>query len=100
MCGSKTVALVGSDYIVSAEKTKPLLHVWPINSSEPSHDLRTVFPGLVGALAVSPNGKYIVAGIGEKIHLWQVIYPLYIMYRIFVVANFLMFEELILIPEY
>ncbi|XP_034250156.1 WD repeat-containing protein 18 [Thrips palmi] len=72
VCGNHAVALVGSDYIIGAEKTKPLLHVWPVNSSEPSHDLRTVCPGLIGALAVSPNGKFIVAGIGEKIHVWQV----------------------------
>lgn len=72
VCANNGVALVGSDYIIAAEKTKPLLHVWPINSSEPSHELRTVSPGLIGALAVSPNGVYIVAGIGEKLHIWQI----------------------------
>lgn len=68
---SHSLCLVGSDYIVGAELTKPLLHVWPINSAEPSHDLRTVCPGIVGALAVSPDGKYVVAGVAEKIHVWQ-----------------------------
>lgn len=72
VCGSNTLTVIGSDYIVAAEMTKPLLHVWPANSTEPSHELRTVCPGIIGALAVSPNGKYLVAGIAEKIHIWQV----------------------------
>lgn len=72
VCGSHSLCLAGKDYVVAAELAKPLLHVWPVNSSEPSHDLRTICPGIVGALAVSPNGKFLVAGIAEKIHVWQV----------------------------
>ncbi|KAK3908399.1 WD repeat-containing protein 18 [Frankliniella fusca] len=72
VCASHSLTLLGSDYIVGAELSKPLIHVWPINSTEPSQALRAVSNGIVSALAASPDGLYIVAGIAEKIHLWQV----------------------------
>lgn len=72
VCASHSLSLVGSDYIVAAELSKPLMHVWPINSTEPTQALRAVCNGIISALAASPDGRYIVAGIAEKIHLWQV----------------------------
>ena len=35
--------------------------------------MRIVCPGRVTSLAVSPDGSYCVAGIAEKLHVWQVL---------------------------
>ncbi|XP_037812745.1 WD repeat-containing protein 18 [Lucilia sericata] len=63
--------LLRSEYVVAANLTKPLLHVWPINNQEQMTAIRFVVPGAVTALALSPDGCYIVAGIQETIYIWQ-----------------------------
>ncbi|XP_077496503.1 WD repeat-containing protein 18 [Amblyomma americanum] len=68
---SKTLCLLGSDYVISAQQDKPLLRVWSLQRRDQVQK-QMVCPGVVSALATSPDGLHCVAGIGEKIYLWQV----------------------------
>uniref|UniRef100_G3MTC6 Uncharacterized protein n=1 Tax=Amblyomma maculatum TaxID=34609 RepID=G3MTC6_AMBMU len=68
---SKTLCLLGSDYVISAQQDKPLLRVWSLQRRDQVQK-QIVCPGVVSALATSPDGLHCVAGIGEKIYLWQV----------------------------
>lgn len=68
---SKTLTFIGNDYIAAVEKTKPVLHIWPLNSYQTVQGIRFILPGKATAFAVSPDGAYIIAGIEEKIYLWQ-----------------------------
>lgn len=67
----RTLCLLGEDYLVSSERTKPILHFWALNSHEQTHGIRFVLPGRATALAFSPDGCYCVAGIEDKIYVWQ-----------------------------
>lgn len=67
-----TVTFIRDDYFIGAEKLKPLIHVWQINSQETTKQLKIVTPGPVSALAVSPDGNYCVAGINEQIYVWNI----------------------------
>lgn len=67
----RTLCFIGQDFIASVERTKPILHIWPLNSHERVTGLRFVLPGRPTALAFSPSGHYCVAGIEEKIYIWQ-----------------------------
>lgn len=69
---SRTLSFIGSDYLAAVEKTKPVLHVWPLNSQQTVQGMRFILPGKASAFAVTPDGSYCVAGIEEKIYLWQV----------------------------
>lgn len=68
---TKTLSFIGNDYIAAVERTKPVLHVWPLNSQQTVQGMRFILPGKAGALAITRDGSYIVAGIDEKIYLWQ-----------------------------
>lgn len=69
---SNTVALINFNFIVSANGTKPMIHIWPINSQEQLQSSRLVTPGKVNALAVSADGNYCVCGIAELVYLWHI----------------------------
>uniref|UniRef100_A0A6M2DGL8 Putative wd40 domain protein n=1 Tax=Xenopsylla cheopis TaxID=163159 RepID=A0A6M2DGL8_XENCH len=66
-----TLSLINNEYVIAADRTKPLLNVWPINSQEPVPNLRMICPGRVGALDVTPDGIYLAAGIEDKLHIWH-----------------------------
>lgn len=70
----RCLSLVGNDYLFSAEASKPLLHAWALNSQEEAHlaNGKMVCSGCVNALSVSPDGNYCIAGIAEKLHVWQI----------------------------
>ncbi|XP_028172594.1 WD repeat-containing protein 18 [Ostrinia furnacalis] len=68
---TRTVSFIGNDYIAAVERIKPVLHVWPLNSQQTVQGMRFILPGKAGALAISKDGAYILAGIDEKIYLWQ-----------------------------
>ena len=68
---NRTLSFVGNDYLAAVEKTKPLLHLWPVNSYQTVQGMRFVLPGKATAFAVSRDGNFMVAGIEEKIYLWQ-----------------------------
>lgn len=68
---AKTLHKVGNDYLLVAEKGKPLLHVWPINGQDVIKELRMILPDQANAVAISPDNVYLAAGIGPKLYLWQ-----------------------------
>ncbi|XP_017065917.1 WD repeat-containing protein 18 [Drosophila eugracilis] len=63
--------MIHLNYLFSANSAKPLLHVWPINKQEQMTGIRFVVPGKVNALALTPDGSFLVAGIQENIYLWH-----------------------------
>lgn len=67
----KTLSFIGDDYIVAVEKNKPILHVWPLNSHQTVQGMRFVLPGKANAFSFTDDGSFCVAGIDEKIYLWQ-----------------------------
>lgn len=67
----KTLSFIGNDYLAAVEKTKPVLHIWPLNSHQTVQGIRFILPGKTNALAITRDGSYILAGIDEKICLWQ-----------------------------
>ncbi|XP_077546089.1 WD repeat-containing protein 18 [Haemaphysalis longicornis] len=67
----RTLCLLGADYVISAQHEKPILRVWSLQRRDQIQK-QIVCPGKVSALATSPDGIHCVAGIQEKIYLWQV----------------------------
>lgn len=58
---------------MTANNVKPLLHMWPINSSDMIQNVKFVLPGKVNCAAVSPgSGIHLIAGIKESIFVWHV----------------------------
>uniref|UniRef100_W8C4L3 WD repeat-containing protein 18 n=1 Tax=Ceratitis capitata TaxID=7213 RepID=W8C4L3_CERCA len=66
-----SISLLSQHYILAANSTKPLLHVWPINSQQQLTSVRFVLPGRANSVAISPDNLYLVAAIQENIYLWQ-----------------------------
>ncbi|XP_016948415.1 WD repeat-containing protein 18 [Drosophila biarmipes] len=66
-----SLEMIHLNYVLAANSAKPLLHVWPINKQEQMAQLRFVVPGKVNALALTPDGNFLVAGIQENIYLWH-----------------------------
>lgn len=66
-----SLQMLGGNFVIAANSTKPLLHVWPLNGQEQMSTIRYVVPGKVNALALTPDGAYLVAGIQETIYLWH-----------------------------
>lgn len=66
------LCMIKNEFIITANATKPLLHVWPINSQDQVSGLRFVVPGKVNSLAISPDGNYLLAGIQEILYIWQI----------------------------
>lgn len=69
---SNAIAFIRDDYFIAAEQSKPLIHVWQVNSQETSKQLKIVSPGKVSALTVSPDGTYCAAGVGEQLYVWHI----------------------------
>ncbi|XP_039294496.1 WD repeat-containing protein 18 [Nilaparvata lugens] len=69
---SRTLSLLGSDYVMAAQQLKPVLTVWPVNSQKPLHAPRLLCTGHVSALAPSPDAAYIAVAVQEKINIYQV----------------------------
>lgn len=69
---AKTLSFIGKDYLAAVEKTKPVLHIWPLNSHQTVQGMRFILPGKASALSITQDGSYCVAGIDEKIYLWQI----------------------------
>lgn len=72
VASSHGFALINQEFIISANNSKPLLHIWPVNSQEQVSGLRFVVPGKVTALTVSPDGVYCVAAVSEIIYIWKI----------------------------
>ncbi|XP_019645818.1 PREDICTED: WD repeat-containing protein 18-like [Branchiostoma belcheri] len=69
--GPRGLCLLGNQYLLSAANNKPLIHVWALQRRDHVQQ-RMVCGGRVSAMAVSPDGNFVVAGIAEKINIWQV----------------------------
>lgn len=69
--GQNCISLLGNDYLIAADKG-PLIHTWPINSQERTHQVRMLCGGKINALAASPDGLYIAVAISEKLQVWMV----------------------------
>lgn len=68
---AKTLQIIGDDYIIAAEQSKPILHVWQLNSQEVNKNARLILPEPTSCLAVCPKNVYIAAGIGRKLYVWK-----------------------------
>lgn len=66
-----TFCLIPNEYVISGNISKPLIHIWPINSQNQITSARFVTPGKVNAMAVTPDGIFLVAGIGEIVYVWH-----------------------------
>lgn len=64
--------MIGNDFVLTAERNKPLLHVWPVNSQEQIKNFRMILPEPANCVAVSPNNSYLAVGIGAKLYIWQI----------------------------
>ncbi|XP_011494224.1 PREDICTED: WD repeat-containing protein 18 [Ceratosolen solmsi marchali] len=69
--GHHSLQLLKDSYLIASSATKPILHLWPLNSQTPIQFPRLATPGRVTALSCTPNGSYIAAAINEKIYIWQ-----------------------------
>lgn len=69
-----SLCVVGKDYLMLSDHTKPVLHAWQLNSQQPvlAKGVRLVCPGHVSSLAVSPDGCYCVTAVAEKLHVWHI----------------------------
>lgn len=66
-----SLAMISFTHVFAANASKPLIHVWPINKQEQMASLRFVVPGKVNAMALTPDGCFLAAGIQENIYLWH-----------------------------
>ena len=57
---------------MTANNVKPLLSMWAINNSDTIQNVKFVLPGKANALAVSPDGVFLVAAVQENIYVWQI----------------------------
>ncbi|XP_037938650.1 WD repeat-containing protein 18-like [Teleopsis dalmanni] len=67
----RSLCVLRSEYVLAANSSKPLLHIWPINSQEQTTQVRFVTPGIVNALAISLDGLYLIAAVQETIYIWN-----------------------------
>lgn len=66
-----SLQMLEEHFVIAANSTKPLLHVWPINGQEQVTSIRYVVPGKVNALALTPDSAYLIAAIQETIYVWH-----------------------------
>lgn len=66
------LSTIKNEFIITANSSKPLIHIWPINDQEQVPGIRYVAPGKVNTLSVSPDGNFLVAGIQESIYIWEI----------------------------
>lgn len=66
------LSFIKNEFIITGDSSKPLLHIWPVNSQEQIQGTRLVTTAKVSSLAISPDGNYCVASSGEYIYIWQI----------------------------
>lgn len=69
---SKTLNVIGNDYIISAEQNKPILHFWLLNSQEPSKRIRFILPEPATCLDICKENTFLIVGIGCKLYVWEI----------------------------
>ncbi|CAG0912810.1 unnamed protein product [Notodromas monacha] len=65
----QTLHLICDHYLVAAQLGKPVIQLWEIHKRD-QLCLNSVTPGVVTALAISPDGQICVAGIEDKLYVW------------------------------
>ncbi|CAI8012864.1 WD repeat-containing protein 18 [Geodia barretti] len=68
--GGAALAMLGKTHIMCALKSIPFIYVWHVRKEQVL--MKMACPGLVRALAVSPDCVYCAGAIADKIHIWQV----------------------------
>ncbi|XP_074611878.1 WD repeat-containing protein 18-like [Acropora palmata] len=68
-CPSRSVCLLGKDFILASQVNKSVIHVW--HTAKESVHSKLVCPGRVSCMACSPDGVYCVVACTEKIYIWQ-----------------------------
>lgn len=66
-----SLSSIRNEFLISANSTKPLLHIWPLNSQE-QQGTRLVTPRKCDALVVSPDGFFCIAGCSEDLYVWEI----------------------------
>lgn len=68
----RSLDIINGKFIIIANNVKPLLYIWPINSSDTIQNVKFVLPAKANSIAISPgNGDFLVAGIKENIYIWH-----------------------------
>lgn len=62
---------INDEFLVTADSSKPLIHIWPVNNQEKLQG-SIVASGKVNALAVSPDGNYMVLAVGPAVFVRQI----------------------------
>ena len=70
-CSSKSLCQLSNDYFLTAEKEKPLIHVWPVNSQEDMKNVRFVLPEPARVVTVDTNSNYLAVGINVRVYVWH-----------------------------
>lgn len=68
-CAKNGVSFVGDDYVIAAQHQKQLLHIYDTHKEQLVKKI--VCPGKITAMAVSPDGKYCVVALVERVYVWQ-----------------------------
>ncbi|XP_030639939.1 WD repeat-containing protein 18 [Chanos chanos] len=68
---SRSLTILNGEYILGAQLGKNFINVWEIQRKDQLQQ-KLVCPGVVTCLTASPDGLYVLAGIGEAIYLWEV----------------------------
>lgn len=63
--------IVRDHYLLCTYASSPILNVWTLAKKD-HLQTKMILPGVVGALAVSSDGAYCLAGIDAKIYIWQI----------------------------
>ncbi|KAL5275515.1 WDR18 family protein [Megaselia abdita] len=66
------IDFIRDEFLITANNTKPLLHIFPVNSQDQISEHRLVIPGKPNTIAISPDGNYLVAGIQETFYVWEI----------------------------
>ncbi|KAL4828911.1 hypothetical protein H8958_018425 [Nasalis larvatus] len=69
--GPHGLALLNGEYLLAAQLGKNYISAWELQRKDQLQQ-KIMCPGPVTCLTTSPNGLYVLAGVAESIHLWEV----------------------------
>ncbi|XP_063476089.1 WD repeat-containing protein 18 isoform X1 [Symphalangus syndactylus] len=69
--GPRGLALLNGEYLLAAQLGKNYISAWELQRKDQLQQ-KIMCPGPVTCLTTSPNGLYVLAGVAESIHLWEV----------------------------
>ncbi|XP_032032290.1 WD repeat-containing protein 18 isoform X2 [Hylobates moloch] len=69
--GPRGLALLNGEYLLAAQLGKNYISAWELQRKDQLQQ-KIMCPGPVTCLTASPNGLYVLAGVAESIHLWEV----------------------------